>query len=183
MHSSLKITFEFFLPIIEIINLIYFILFFPHSNNNMHVTNKRWNEVWKCETENVMIWGRFWVHHEADIGIQWIPVSLINTFQSTSEISHKQQFVWQFNKWIFFSADTVQMEYPTTENDWSIGSSEGSEADPTNLLWIGIIRSHMCFCWSLTDFLILEPWIILDIIFMKEANNQLPILELELLRA
>ena len=30
------------------------------------VTNKRWNEVWKCEMENVMIWRRFWVHHEAD---------------------------------------------------------------------------------------------------------------------
>ena len=32
----------------------------------MHVTNKRWSEVWKCEMENVVIWGRFWVHHEAD---------------------------------------------------------------------------------------------------------------------
>ena len=32
----------------------------------MHVKNKRWNEVWKCEMENVMVWGRFWVHHEAD---------------------------------------------------------------------------------------------------------------------
>ena len=24
------------------------------------------DEVWKCEMENVMIWERFWVHHEAD---------------------------------------------------------------------------------------------------------------------
>ena len=29
----------------------------------MHVTNKKRNEVWKCEMGNVMIWGRFWVHH------------------------------------------------------------------------------------------------------------------------
>ena len=31
----------------------------------MHVTNKRWNEMWKCEMETVMIWGIFWLHHEA----------------------------------------------------------------------------------------------------------------------
>ena len=42
-------------------------IFFPHWNNSMHVTNKRWDEVWKCELKNVMIWGKFKVHHEADI--------------------------------------------------------------------------------------------------------------------
>ena len=29
----------------------------------MHVTKK---DEMKCEMENVMIWGSFWVHHEAD---------------------------------------------------------------------------------------------------------------------
>ena len=36
----------------------------------MHVTNRGWDEVWKCEMKNVIscnvLRGRLWVHHEAD---------------------------------------------------------------------------------------------------------------------
>ena len=40
-----------------------FNLIFYSKNNSMHVTNKGWDEAWKCEMKNVMIWGRFWAFH------------------------------------------------------------------------------------------------------------------------
>ena len=72
----------------------------------MHVTNKRWNEVWKCEMENVMVWGRFWYSrmsagNNVSKSTQWVNGELEQSckhiqYSTWFNISHISYIIWSF---------------------------------------------------------------------------------------